>query len=121
MLLGSRYFQYDRKKDYLLFLEDHEQFSGIDEVSSFLSHIEQDDFISQVRGLLFGHYSMKHDPVLMRRLKRFGEQYSVLVIYTDDFGHGINHGILPIGQTATLDSESATLSFNKWTEQAEKR
>ena len=29
----------------------------------------------------------------------------------DDFGHGMNHGILPIGQRAVLDAEKKILEY----------
>jgi muramoyltetrapeptide carboxypeptidase LdcA involved in peptidoglycan recycling len=33
------------------------------------------------------------------------------VIACDDFGHGINHAILPIGRNAKLDANKKALTF----------
>ena len=49
--------QQSSPKKYILFLEDHEKFGGVDYVSAMLSHIEQNDFIHSVSGLIFGNYS----------------------------------------------------------------
>ena len=57
LLTGSSYFTYDNKKKYILFLEDHEKFSQLNEVSSYIAHIEQSSFMENVVGLLFGHYT----------------------------------------------------------------
>jgi len=112
MILGnSKYFKYDKYAKYILFLEDHKDFSGVAEVSSYISHIEQSDFIDNVTGLIFGHYSENVPIDLLNRLTRFGEKYNVPVIYTDDFGHGVNHAIFPIGVNAELDSANHKLRF----------
>lgn len=110
-LLDSRYFQYDCKEKYLLFLEDHEKFATPIAVSSYLSHIEQSGFIKNVTGLLFGHYSEKVFPELTQRLERFGTRNHVPVAMCDDFGHGINHAILPIGCHARLDADMKSMGF----------
>lgn len=112
MLLNTRYFPVDLKEKYLLFIEDHEVFGGVDYVSAMLSHIEQHDFMKSVTGVIFGHYSEKTYPDLLNRLKRLGENYQIPVVYCDDFGHGANHAILPIGRTAELDTEKETLFFD---------
>jgi threonine aldolase len=79
LLTGSPYFSYDHKEKYLLFLEDHERFCKLDEVSSYISHIEQSEFIKNVAGLLFGHYSTTVYPELFQRLERFGKKYNIPV------------------------------------------
>lgn len=94
-----------------MFLEDHENFSKIAKVSSFISHIEQSDFINNVAGLIFGHYSEKVPDDLLKRLERFGEKHNVPVMYTDDFGHGRNHAIFPIGAMAKLDADNKQMIF----------
>jgi len=48
---------------------------------------------------------------LMERLKRFGVKHDVPVVYCDDFGHGNNHAILPIGCDAALDTGKCELLF----------
>lgn len=111
MLLGSRYFPINLHEEYILFIEDHEMFGGVDYVSAMLSHIEQHDFIKTVKGVVFGHYSENSHPELLDRLKRLGEKYQIPVVYCDDFGHGNNHAILPVGRTAELDTEKETLIF----------
>lgn len=111
LLLGSKYFPVDLSKKYLLFIEDHEKFGGVDYVSAMLSSIEQNDFIHNVTGLLFGHYSEKIYPDLLNRLKRFGEEHQIPVVYCDDFGHGANRGILRIGHPAKLDTADKSLRY----------
>ena len=86
-------------------------FGGVDYVSAMLSHIEQHDFMQTVTGVVFGHYSKNSHPELLNRLKRLGERYQIPVVYCDDFGHGANHAILPIGRNAELDTEKGMLHF----------
>ena len=111
LLFGSEYFSYDVTKKYILFLEDHEKFSEVAAVSSYISHIEQHEFVNTIAGLIFGHYSENVPDDLLKRLGRFGERHGVPVIYCDDFGHGVNHAILPIGASAVLDADEQTLRF----------
>jgi len=111
LLLGNKYFSYDKQSKYILFLEDHEKFSNVAKVSSFISHIEQHEFVENVAGLIFGHYSENIPDDLLRRLERFGKKYNVPVIYCDDFGHGVNHAILPIGRNAKLSADEQVLTF----------
>ena len=113
LLTGSDYFPYDKKERYILFLEDHEKFSELDELSSYISHIEQSGFMRNVTGLIFGHYSEMPYPELFRRLERAGEKHNIPVAYCDDFGHGINHAILPIGSFARLDTGNKSLYIAK--------
>lgn len=111
MLMNGPFFSYDPNEKYLLFLEDHEKFGGPDYVSAMISHIEQSPFIGCVSGLIFGHYSTTLNEHLLARLKRFGEKHQVPVVYCDDFGHGVNHAILPIGRRAVLDTKDCTLKY----------
>jgi len=110
-LLGSKYFSYDKDKDYILFLENYEAFNEPSIISAHLAYIEQHEFMDHVKGLLFGHYSEKVYPELIESLKRFGERNNIPVVICDDFGHGKNHGILPIGAHARLDADAKTLQF----------
>ncbi|HOG01036.1 MAG TPA: LD-carboxypeptidase [Clostridia bacterium] len=112
LLLNNRHFEFDPHGKYILFLEDYEKFSNVAVVSMLLSCIEQNPMIGRVSGLLFGHYSEALHPELMARLGRFGEQHGVPVAYCDDFGHGKNHAILPIGSHAILDTHMKTLRFD---------
>ena len=109
--LGNPYFSYNQAEKYLLFLEDHERFSSVAEINSLLSFIEQSNFIQCVNGLVFGNYSESLSLSLLERLKRLGEKHEIPVIYTDDFGHGKNHAILPVGCRAKLDASQKTLFF----------
>jgi muramoyltetrapeptide carboxypeptidase len=110
-MLGNKYFKYDKDKKYVLFLEAREETYSPAAVSSFLSHIEQNDFIRSVTGLVFGHYSKNVPADLYKRFERFGQKYDIPVIYCDDFGHGVNHAMLPIGERAMLDADKQTLRF----------
>lgn len=112
LLVNSAFGMFDPTKRYILFLEDHERFSDIAAVSMYLSHIEQSAFINHVSGLLFGHYSEKMYPDLLERLSRFGLKHQIPVAYCDDFGHGRNHAVLPVGRKALLDTNNNRLVFS---------
>jgi muramoyltetrapeptide carboxypeptidase len=77
-----------------------------------LAFIEQNVFINNVAGFIFGHYSVNAPEELLNLLARFGERHNIPVVYTDDFGHGTKHAILPIGISATLDADAQTLKFH---------
>jgi len=112
LMLANQYFKYDTDKKYLLFLEDHEKFSNIGAVSTYLAFIGQSEFMRNVSGLIFGHYTVNVPDDLLRCLERFGIKHNIPLVYTDDFGHGTRHAILPIGVTAKLDADSQSLIFN---------
>ncbi len=103
-LLGTRFFSWNEKERYVLFLEDHEVFSSMDRLSALLARVEQSPFMPCAAGLLFGHYSENEPPELCERLARLGEKWHIPVAHCDDFGHGKNHAIFPIGARATLDA-----------------
>lgn len=67
--------------------------------------------MEQVTGLLFGHYSDDVSPLLFEVLERFGNKYNIPVAYCDDYGHGVNHAIFPIGREAVLDTKNKSLLF----------
>jgi len=67
--------------------------------------------LPHVSGMLFGHYSKPVNGHLLERLRRLGEKWNIPVAYCDDFGHGENHAILPIGAEAALDTEQHTLRY----------
>lgn len=111
LMAGSAYLPLQDCR-YILFLEDHERFSPIARVSALIAHLEQGGLCDRVAGLLFGHYSSPVNPWLLERLRRFGQRHQVPVAYCDDFGHGDNHAILPIGRRASLDTTgSGCLAF----------
>ena len=109
LMLANKYFGYDKNKKYLLFLEDHEKFSDVGAVSTFLAFIGQSAFMQNVTGLIFGHYGLIAPDNLLSCLERFGELHNIPVVYTDDFGHGTRHAILPIGQKASLDADNQSM------------
>ena len=111
LMLSNQHFRYDTDRKYLLFLEDHEKFSNIGAISTYLAFIGQSTFMRNVVGLIFGHYSDNVPENLLHCLERFGNKYSIPVVYSDDFGHGSRHAILPIGINAKLDADNQCLFF----------
>ncbi len=111
LLLGTKYFPVDLDEPHILFLEDHEKYNGPANVSSMLACIEQSPFMRTVTGLIFGNYSDEPCPQLYARLKVLGERHHIPVVYCDDFGHGENHAILPIGRKAVLDAGGQKLCY----------
>ena len=111
LMLANQYFDYDTDKKYLLFLESHEKYSGIGAVATYLAYIAQSSFMRNVEGLIFGHYSVNVPDDLFRCLERFGVKHNIPVVYTDDFGHGTRHAILPIGANAKLDADNQCMHF----------
>lgn len=109
--LGNSFFPYQTDRNYILFIEDLDKFQSVQNVSIFLTCIGQSRLMKQVTGLLFGHYSDEISPLLFEALERFGKKYSIPVAYCDDFGHGSNHAIFPIGREAALDTKNKTLLF----------
>lgn len=110
-LLGCGWVRPEPDRKYVLFIEDNECFFRIEHESVLLTRLEQSVIMPQVSGLLFGHYSMPANEQLMERLRRLGEAWHIPVAYCDDFGHGFNHAILPIGARARLDTERHTLQY----------
>ncbi len=109
--LGNKFFPYSMDKNYVLFIEDSEQFQSVPDVSMLLTCMEQNPLMKRVKGLLFGHYSDVISEPLFEVLKRFGEKHNIPTAYCDDFGHGANHAIFPIGKNCLLDSANHTLLF----------
>jgi muramoyltetrapeptide carboxypeptidase len=101
----------DEKRRYVLFIEDHERFCGIESESAHIGRLEQSGVLNRTSGLLFGHYSSPVNEQLLERLRRLGERWSIPVAYCDDFGHGDNHAILPIGAKAVLDTKQHSLCY----------
>lgn len=112
LMLANKYFKYDTAKKYLLFIEDHEKFSEPGAVSTYLSFIGQSAFMNNVTGLIFGHFSVNVPDNLLRCLERFGAKHNIPVVYTDDFGHGTKHAILPIGVHSSLDADNQRMVFH---------
>lgn len=111
LLMEGKFFRYDKQKRYILFLEDHICFNPPPAASRYFSHIEQSGFMDQVDGLLFGHYDQKPQPQMEEILRKIGERYQIPVVWCDDFGHGENQSILPIGVEARMNADEGTLCF----------
>ena len=111
LTLGNKFFPYQTDKNYILFIEESDKFQSVQDVSMFLTCIGQSRLMEQVTGLLFGHYSDNVSPLLFEVLERFGKKFNIPVAYCDDFGHGANHAIFPIGREALLDTKNKTLFF----------
>jgi muramoyltetrapeptide carboxypeptidase len=111
LMLFNQYFKYNSDKKYLLFLETSEKYSKVGAIATELAFIGQNAFMRNVAGLIFGHYSVNVPDVFLCCLERFGTKHNIPVVYTDDFGHGTRHGILPIGINASLDADEQTLVF----------
>jgi len=111
LTLANEHFKYDTDRKYLLFLEDYEKISTVGQVCTYLAFIGQTTFMRNVTGLIFGHYSDNVPDDLVRCLHRFGIEHHIPVVYTDDFGHGTRHAILPIGVNASLDADKQCLTF----------
>ena len=111
LMLANKHFKYETDKKYLLFLEDNEKISEIGAVCTYLTFIGQSDFMHNVVGLIFGHYSANVPDDLLHCLERFGIEHNIPIIYTDDFGHGTRHAIFPIGINAKLDADNQRMTF----------
>ncbi|MCL2421842.1 MAG: LD-carboxypeptidase [Defluviitaleaceae bacterium] len=110
LMIPNRYLAI-KEQDYILFLESHEKYGTIGLTAEELAFIEQTQFMEHVKGLVFGHYSVDIPHDLLYCLERFGKRHNIPVLYTDDFGHGTRHGILPIGVRAKLDADAQCLDF----------
>lgn len=113
VMLNGSYFKYDDCGKYILFIEDHINFSSPAVVSKYFSHIEQSGLMNCVTGLIFGHYSEETSPILNDILIRLSLKYNIPTIKCDDFGHGTNHAIIPIGLNAEIDTQKCSLSFKE--------
>lgn len=111
LMLGNKYFPIDKSKEYILMIEDHEQFGMVDYVSAILAHIEQDDIMENIKGVLFGHYAIQRHPELYDRLQRLGKAHNIPVVYCDDFGHGETSAVFPIGRKVRLDANEGKLTY----------
>lgn len=98
-------------KDYILALEEHEAFFGVDHVSDELARLENSPIMKQTRGILFGQYSDPANEDLLLRLRILADRHGIPLAYCDDFGHGKNKAILRFGETAELDTERSALTY----------
>ena len=95
----------------ILFIEDHEMFNEPSVIAKYFANLEHRGVFQNVTGLLFGHYSERPFPEIDRILRRVGEKFSIPVARCEDFGHGQNSAILPIGVKAVMDADNGTLRF----------
>jgi len=113
VMLNGNYLKYDAHRKYILFIEDHICFSSPAVVSKYFSHIEQSGLMNCVTGLIFGHYSEEASPILNDILIRLSLKYNIPTIKCDDFGHGANNVIIPIGLNAEINTQKCSLSFKE--------
>ena len=111
-LQGLKWFEL-KHKDYILFLEDHEGFGPPAVVAKWLTNLEHRGVFEHVKGFIFGHYSESYYPEMDEIRWRIGERYDIPVVKCEDFGHGVLNAIIPIGITATLDTEYEHFGFHE--------
>ena len=112
-LFASPYFRLPGGRRYVLLLEDHEMFSEPAIVSKWISNLVMCGAFEHVTGLIFGHYSSTKPDALDEILTRFGESLRIPVVRTDDFGHGDNTAIFPLGVNCVLDADADTFAFTE--------
>lgn len=102
MMLSNPFFSYDSNSSYLLFLEGLKDSFPPDVVATYLAFLEQTDFFKQVSGIIIGFYDNKIPVEFIEVLQCFAKRTALPIVYTDDFGHGVKQGIIPIGVEAHL-------------------
>ncbi len=107
-LYGLTYYPEIPYNECVLFIEDHEKFSSPAVVSKWFANLEQRNVFKKVTGMIFGHYSTATSPLINDILHRIGEKYHIPVVRCEDFGHGVNNSIFPIGIKAELDTQADT-------------
>lgn len=114
MMLSNPYFSYNSNSNYLLFLEGRKDSFRPDVVATYLAFLEQTSFFKQVRGVIIGYYDNDIPNEFFEVLLSFAKRTSLPIVYTDDFGHGVKQGIIPIGVEARLTAtpHEARLFFN---------
>lgn len=110
-LYGLDYYRETPEDACLLFIEDHEMFSSPAIVAKWFANLEHRGVFRKAVGLLFGHYSESVPDAVDEILYRTGRKYGIPVVRCEDFGHGLNNAILPIGIPARLDTEQDTFEL----------
>lgn len=110
-LQGLEYFTLENYIKYILFIEDYEKFSSPAVISKWFSNLEHHGVFKNVTGLIFGHYSDREQPLIDDILYRIGIRHDIPVVRCEDFGHGTNNAILPIGIKAGLETETNHFTF----------
>ncbi len=111
LTLGSRFYPYSMDDDYILLIEECDMFQSVRSFSTYLNAISQNKIMDKVRGVLFGYYSSNIPSELFPMLERFAKRNNIAAAYCEDYGHGRNHAVLPLGKTAELDTAAKTLMF----------
>ncbi|MGI6172477.1 MAG: LD-carboxypeptidase [Christensenellales bacterium] len=91
-------------KKYILCLEEHSMFFGVEHVSGEIGRLENSPMMAHTAGILFGEYSEEIDEHLLFRLRVLGKKYGIPMAYCHDFGHGRNKSIFRIGARVALDT-----------------
>ena len=104
-LYGLEYYPEIPYESCILFIEDHEMFSSPAVVSKWFSNLEHRNVFKKVKGLIFGHYTESDNQLINDILYRIGDKYDIPVVKCEDYGHGANNSIIPIGVPARLDTE----------------
>lgn len=110
-LYGLEYYRKSPYESCILFIEDHEKFSSPAVVSKWFANLEHRNAFENVKGFIWGHYSVNRNPIIDDILYRIGEKYCIPVVKCEDFGHGSNNSILPIGVKARLDTNTDTFEL----------
>lgn len=110
-LYGLEYYRKSPYESCILFIEDHEKFSSPAVVSKWFANLEHRKAFENVKGLIWGHYSVNCSHPIDDILYRIGEKYCIPVVRCEDFGHGANNSILPIGINARLDTNTDTFEL----------
>lgn len=112
-LQGLPWFSPDRTQRTILFLEDHEKFSAPSVVAKWFANLAHRGVFENADALIFGHYSDAENTLIDDILRRIGDKYRIPVARCEDFGHGSNNAVLPIGIHAALDTDKEILTFTE--------
>ena len=50
-------------------------------------------------------------PVIDDILRRVGERFRIPAVRCEDFGHGVNNAVFPLGVNARLDADAGTFTL----------
>ena len=85
-------------------------FFGPEHFSDEIGRLEQAPIFRQAKGVLFGLYADEPNESVLQRMERLGRRHGIPVAYCEDFGHGKNNAIFPLGATAELDTSSGAVA-----------
>ena len=86
-------------------------FFGPEHFSDEIGRLEQAPIFRRVKGVLFGLYADEPNEYVLQRMERLGRRHGIPVAYCEDFGHGENNAIFPLGAAAELDTREGTLRY----------